>query len=249
MKLNKFPILIFLLLIMTIRVWSQKRIVDSSLNTWWSNTNKYSVNENWYFSSELHLRRANGLEDWQQFLFRPALNYKLNSSIDLSLGYTYIRSCPYGNQPIAIITPENNIWEQITLKHQSGKLKISHRYRFEQRFIGQTVYDASGLAPTIEGNKYAQRFRYRLTLSRTISKNGKLFSKAFNELWINLDDKSVMPTSLNQNWLYGGLGYKIIPNGSIQLGYMNQVVKKGDGIHFENNHTLQITIGYKFENK
>ena len=51
-----------------------------------------------------------------------------------------------------------------------------------------------------------------------------------------------MPTSLNQNWLYAGFGYKFMPHANVQLGYMNRVIRKGDGIHYENNHTLQFTI-------
>ena len=229
-----------------IKVWSQKRIVDSSFDSWWSNTNKYNVNKSWFFSSELHIRRANGLDYWQQFLFRPALNCKANANIDLALGYTYIKSHPYGKQPIAIETPENNVWEQVTLKQSIGKFKISHRYRFEQRFIGKTVYNAIDLTPSIKGSNYAQRFRYRLTMSYPLIESGKLFVKGFEEIWINLDDKSVLPTSLNQNWLYGGFGYKFSPKASVQLGYMNRVIKKGDGIHYENDHNIQFTISYEF---
>jgi len=162
----KYVLLTVIIVSSTTKVWSQKKIVDSSFNTWWSNINKYNLNENWYLTSELHFRRANGINNWQQFILRPALNYKLNSTVDLTVGYSYIRSYPYGNQPIAIMTPENNVWEQVTLKHKSGKLNISHRYRFEQRFIGNTIFSPLTSEASINGYNYGQRFRYRLTMSR-----------------------------------------------------------------------------------
>jgi len=243
-KHYKYILLTTLVVCLTIQGWSQNRIIDSNFNTWWSNINKYNISNNWFLSSELHIRRANGLSDWQQFLFRPALNYKLNSPVVLTLGYTYIKSYPYGNQPIAILTPENNLWEQITLKHQSGKFKISHRYRFEQRFIGKTNYTLAN-EPIIKGHVYTHRFRYRLTMSIPLSSNKKMFAKGFDEVWVNLEN-NLMPVGLNQNWLYAGLGYKINSRANFQIGYMNQLVKKGDGIHYENNQTIQVTIGYDF---
>ncbi len=245
MNKTKHFLLTLLILSSVNIIWAQNKIVDSSFDTWWSNTNKYNLNQSWYLSSELHLRRADGINDLQQFVFRPALNYKKNTNVIFTLGYTYIQSHPYGEQPIAIVTPENNIWEQITLKQNLSKLNISHRYRFEQRFIGKPIYNSSN-EPSIDGTMYAQRFRYRLTLSKSISKKEKLFAKTFNELWINIDDKNIMPTSLNQNWLYAGLGYKLSPKVTIQLGYMNRIIKKGDGIHYENNQTIQFTIGFEF---
>lgn len=245
----KYTLLAILIASSSTKVWSQKKIVDTSFDTWWSNINKYNVNENWYLTSELHIRRANGINDWQQFLLRPALNYKLNANVDLALGYTYIKSYPYGNQPIAIMTPENNVWEQVTLKHKIGKLSLSHRYRFEQRFIGKTIYSTTDFKPLISGTNYAQRFRYRFTLSLPLIENGKIFTSGFDEVWINLDDKNMMPTSFNQNWAYIGFGYKFNTHGNLQLGYMNQSIKKGDGIHYENNHTLQFTIVYELFKK
>lgn len=58
-----------------------------------------------------------------------------------------------------------------------------------------------------------------------------------------------MPNNLNQNWLYGGVGYKWNKSGNIQLGYMQQFISKGDGIRFENNSTIQMTFIYLFGKK
>lgn len=218
-------------------------IIDHSFDTWWSNINQYKINDNWYASSELHIRRANGVQDWQQFLFRPAINYKLNKQVEFAVGYTYVLSYPYGEQPITTRTPEHNVWEQVTLKQGFDKLKISHRYRLENRFIG-TPTTTDGINFSINGTTYAQRFRYRITASYPISE--KWFVKGFEEIWMNLNNNNFLPSSLNQNWLYGGFGYKFSDKINLEAGYMNQLIKKGDNVHFENNPTTQVTLGYKF---
>ncbi len=235
-----------LLLILTVNsIKAQAQIVDHNFNIWSTNINEYILNDHWYLSSEVHIRRTNGFHSWQQFLFRPAVNYKLNENIHFTAGYTYILSYPYGEQPLATTTPENNIWEQIILNHGIGIVNFSHRYRLEHRFIGDPVLNNKG-SYDIQGTSYAQRFRYRLTGTFPIIKDGKWFGAFFDEAWIILAD-NFMPLSFNQNWLYAGLGYRFSDRGNIQLGYMNQLIRKGDGVHYESNPTIQFTVVYKFE--
>jgi hypothetical protein len=237
---TKILLVIAFFLTGTVVVFSQNKIVDKNNNIWLSNINDYKINAKLSLSSELHIRRTEWLESWQQFLFRPAINYSVKPDVILTAGYTYITSNPYGKQALAVTTPENNFWEQVTLNHGVGKLKISHRYRLEHRFIGKTIFNGEGYE--IKGTNYAQRFRYRATFALPL--NEKFSAEAFNEVWIVLAD-NFMPLALNQNWLYAGLKYKVNENTSVGLGYMNQLIKKGDGIHYESNPTIQFALFLK----
>lgn len=227
--------------------FAQSEEVGHNFNTWWSNINKYHLSNKIYLSSELHIRRTDGINKWQQFLIRPAFNNKINEQVVATAGYTYILSYPYGDQAIPTRTPEHNVWEQVTLKNDIDNVNLSHRFRMEHRFIGQEIADTSGTFHT-EGYNYAQRFRYRFTSQFSLSKNKKFFGKWFDEVWINLAN-DFMPRSLNQNWLYLGVGYKFSDIGNVQIGFMDQVIRKGDGIHYENNPTLQCTVGFEFGKK
>ena len=51
----------------------------------------------------------------------------------------------------------------------------------------------------------------------------------------------------NQNWITGLINYKVSENLKISVGMMQQYFKKSDGIHYENNPTIQFGIGYKFD--
>lgn len=225
---------------------SQNKTVDNQFTIWMSNVNSYHINPNWYFKSEIHIRRARGFEQWQQFLVRPGINYKLNKTVTFSAGYSYILSYPYGDQPIPIRTPEHNVWEQVGLNHSSEKVKFNHRFRVEHRFAGNRVLNDQS-EYFIDGYGYQQRLRYRFTGKFPLTKNGKFFAKWFDELFINLAD-NFMPLGMDQNWLYLGFGFNFTERANIQLGYMNQLIKKGNLNLYESNHTLQFTIGYKFGN-
>ena len=53
----------------------------------------------------------------------------------LTAGYGWIRSFPYGEQPIAETFDEHRIWQQLITQSQTGRLKWLHRYRVEQRYM------------------------------------------------------------------------------------------------------------------
>jgi hypothetical protein len=220
-------------------VKAQEILTDHYFDTWWSNINHVQISKKWELSTETHIRRTQGLAEWQQLLIRPAINFQVNTPLKLSVGYTFIQSFPYGNQPIVVRTPENNVWEQLTLSHSVGRLKLAHRYRLEHRFIGTPV--RKGHAYQIDGMHYAQRFRYRITGVLPFGKQEKGFAKFFDEAWIHLED-NLMPRAFNQNWLYLGLGYHLSSWSAIEVGYLHQSLSKGDGIHFESNPTLQSTL-------
>jgi len=217
------------------------QITERHFNTWWTKLTSIELNENWSLGTELHVRRSDGLEKWQQFLFRPYFDYHVNEHITASAGYTYIMSYPYREGSINLVIPEHNFWEQITLNHSSGKLKFSHRYRLEHRFIGNVKIEES--EAQIDGNRFTQRFRYRYTLSFPILSSEKWFIAAFDEIWINME-RGILPTSLNQNWLHAALGYNLGSVGNLQVGYLNQIIVRGSG-ELESNATIQTTLVLK----
>lgn len=142
-----------------------------------------------------------------------------------------------------ITTPEHNGWKQVTLNHSIGKVTVNHRYRFEQRFIGNRTTDAEG-EYHINGFNFGERFRYRLAVTIPLVFNKKWFFRAFDEVFIT--QQKFVPTGLNQNRIYTGFGFKFTKRGNVQLGFMQQLIKNADGIHSENNYTLQRSIGYAF---
>lgn len=216
--------LVVSLLLITISISAQETIIHDDTNTWFTMLNRLTINSKWSVSNEIHERTGAFLSEQGTFLLRPSVDYHLNNNVEFSVGYSYINNKPNDPNPspkIGII--ENNMWEQVLLKNDIGKVHFQHRLRQENRWFDKVGQNLDGTY-TKTGTNYANRFRYRLTVNTDVKKfeNGKsLFFQAFDEVWIPQTDK-LAPKSLSRNWLYLGLGYKFNPKSNIQLGYMNQ---------------------------
>ncbi|AHM58546.1 hypothetical protein D770_01360 [Flammeovirgaceae bacterium 311] len=228
----------------------QQKEIASSTNGWFLLMNEFRFSPKWFLSTEVHLRRADHVvNEWQQILLRPAINYRITPAIDFGVGYTYIRSFPYGEQPLRTIVPENQLWQQLHMRHSIGKVGLMHRYRLEERWIGSIQPDDEG-GFMIEGSDYAQRFRYRLfarvPLYNIEEGQKQLFISAWDELFINLE-RDFMFSNFQQNRIYIGLGYQFSPMVNLQAGYMSQVVRKLNGFQYERNPTINVSLFYNID--
>jgi hypothetical protein len=199
--------------------------------------------------TEYQWRRTNGFERWQQSLLRLGLDFYATPSLQLTAGYGWIRSYQYGEQPIAHELNEHRIWQQAITKSSIGRFDLQHRYRLEQRFIENWVTNSSA-EWELHGYNFRQRVRYRFLLTVPISrkemKDNTLFLSFYDELFVGFG-KGIAKNILDQNRLYGALGWRFNSQLNIQLGYLNQFVVKTDGIKAERNHTLQVGITYNLD--
>ena len=77
-------------------------------------------------------------------------------------------------------------------------------------------------------------------------KDNTLFFVAADEIFVNFG-KNVPANIFDQNRLYLALGWRFTKDTNIQVGYMNQFIEKSDGVHKENNHTLQVALTYNID--
>ena len=216
-------------------VVAQKQI-DDQLHGWIVYQGNHHLTPKFDLHTEYQWRRADGFADWQQSLARIGFDYKFSKELTFSGGYGWIISYPYGSQPIAKQTNENRLWQQVNVKQQLGNVQFQQRFRLEQRFIDTL---------------FRQRVRYRTQIivplqSSYMAKGKGLFFNANNELFIGFG-KGIGKNVLDQNRLITALGYRFTPDFNIQLGYLNQMVFKTDGIHVERNHTLWTTVVYNLD--
>jgi hypothetical protein len=206
----------------------------TQLNSWWTYSGNHRISEKFSLHTLYSFRRNDFVKNWQQSLLRLGVNYQYSGKLTTTLGYDDVINFPYGEQPIAHQIKEHRLYEQITLKDKIGSVGISQLYRLEQRFV-------SGLDTR-------NRLRYRVTVEVPLqaAEKNKLFLSLFNEVFINVG-RTVGSHFFDQNWLYGGLGYRWNKNSAINLGYMNQYLVKTDNVHIENNHTLQVGLSYNFD--
>ena len=181
---------------------------DSNFGNWLIYIGSKKLNSKWNIHNEVQYRNYNAIGDLEQLLLRTGVGYNLTeNNNNLLLGYGYILSENYiGDSDEKVSVNEHRIFQQFTTKHNAGKLKLSHRYRFEQRFVE---------------DDFKMRFRYFLSLKIPFSKEEKInntyYFSAYNEIFLNTK------TSIyDRNRLYGGLGYNLNSNIRFEAGYMNQ---------------------------
>jgi len=181
---------------------------DSNLGNWLIYIGNKKLNSKWNIHNEIQYRNYNAIGDLEQLLLRTGVGHNLTeNNNNILLGYGYILSKNYiEDTEDKVLVNEHRVFQQYTTKQAIGKVTLSHRYRFEQRFIE---------------DDFKLRLRYFLSLNipfkqSTDSKSPMYFS-AYNEIFLNTK-RSIF----DRNRLYGGLGCKLNNNIKIELGYMNQ---------------------------
>lgn len=233
-------------------LYGQKEIVNQN-HTWINYTGNHKINKKISIHSEYQFRRLEFIKSWQQSLTRIGIDYYLNNSTSFTLGYGWIVTFPYGEQPIINRFNEHRIWQQLNLKSsiesKNRILEIYHRYRLEQRFLENYYINSS--QELVKGEtSFRQRIRYRAMLLIPLN-NKTLIDKT---LFLNVNDEvflgfgeGIGKNILDQNRFNVSMGWKFDNNFNIQVGYMNQFIVKSDGVKIERNHTFLSSISYSLD--
>ena len=73
-----------------------------------------------------------------------------------------------------------------------------------------------------------------------------LFLSLYDEVFLGFG-KGIGKNILDQNRLFASIGWKFNGRSNVQLGYLNQMIFKSDGIHIERNHNLQLSWTYNLD--
>ena len=204
MKRNKIIATLTFMLVLPFYGISQ----DSNLGNWLIYIGSKELKNGWNIHNEVQYRNYDAVGDLEQLLLRTGLGYNLTqNNNNLLLGYGYILSENYvGDTDQKVSVNEHRIFQQFTTKQKVGVLNLSHRYRFEQRFVE---------------DDFKMRFRYflglKIPLQNKADGNNPLYLSAYNEIFLNTKSEI-----FDRNRLYGGLGYQFSKQLRLELGYMNQ---------------------------
>ena len=99
-------------------------------------------------------------------------------------------------------------------------------------------------------DSYRNRVRYRfltnVPLNKKTMSKGALFVSVYDELFVQFGANTAL-NYLDQNRLYLALGYVIMANANVQVGYLNQFIVKANALDAERNHTFQLAFFYNFD--
>jgi hypothetical protein len=245
-------LILFVAVLAVTNVVSAQKIISPQAHGWIMYFGNHKINDRWGLHTEYQWRRAgrdenaNVFQDWQQSLMRLGVDYYAKNQTQVTAGYGWIKTFEYGDQPVSHSFNEHRCWEQFIVKNKVGRVDVQHRYRLEQRFVEQYKLGSNGEF-TQNGYVFRNRVRYRflltVPLSRKEMQDNTLFLSLYDEVFLGFG-AGIGKNILDQNRLYGALGWRFNKNFNVQLGYLNQYVVKADGVKAERNHTLQLGLTY-----
>jgi len=191
---------------------------SSDFGNWLIYIGNKKVNSKWNIHNEVQYRNYDAIGDLEQLLLRTGLGYNLSeNNHNLLLGYGYILSQNYiADTHNKMDVNEHRIFQQFTSKQKVGSVSLSHRYRFEQRFVE---------------SDFKMRLRYflafKVPIIKTETSPTKFYLSAYNEVFLNTESNV-----FDRNRVYGGLGYQLNKNVRIEAGYMNQLFENSSRDQF-----------------
>jgi len=206
----------------------------------------HKLTKKWGIHLEAQVRRHQLISSAQQILLRTGINYHFTDNSFFTAGYCFVETNKYGKFPSLSDFPEHRLWQQVQVKNQSGRLEIVNRYRLEQRFVFQPIFDMyTGKYNPAKKPTYSNRMRLMTRVSIPFKgemiKDKSLYLSFYDEVFINFG-KNILQNHVDQNRAYLAIGYKIPKLGRLEIGYLNQLLIKSDGLKIENNHTLQLGL-------
>ena len=250
------PLLVSLLLLVALPSLGQSpRLNDFHSLTWFVYVGDHKVAKSWAIHTEYQMRRVDWLRDPQQQLARLGLVRTLGERVKVSGGYTYFQSHRYGAyaEVTGRATPENRLYEDLTLQDQLGRLGLKQRVRLEQRWLGERA--ASGQGP-VQKWEYQNRIRYQLGLTFPLQgptiDDGEFYLNGFDELFIGFG-QNVGENVFNQNRLSGGVGFQLTRNAKAELNYLYQIRSHADTDPVsgqpvvELNHGIWLNLSYNLD--
>lgn len=204
------------------------RIKDRNHIGWWTGSATFQLKGKWGIHSEYQWRRENFVINPQQGLLRMGLNYQCTPKIQLRFGYAWIETFDYGDYPINAFGKdftEFRIFQMAAFSDKAGRVDLSHRFMFEQRWIGRYTTPELGREDNfLFVNRMRYMFRIQCPLQGPVLDNNELYASAYNEIFIGFG-KNVNENVFDQNRLGLLLGYRFNKNFRMEGGFFNQILQ------------------------
>jgi hypothetical protein len=211
-KLKLLLIPLFLLL----NFYASAQVNEDKTGAWYMYFwNTQFEGTNWGILGDVQYRNWNLGGDLQQLILRGGLSYSIpKSNFRFALAYGHFISGAYGESDATFI--ENRIHQDALFSHDfNSRFFFTHRLRYEQRWV--------------ENQDFRTRYRYSLFLNiplnqQNLGKNA-IYLALNNEVFLNgqqdIGNGQTVET-FDRNWFYSGLGYSVLDNLRVQLGYMHE---------------------------
>ena len=173
----------------------------------------------------VNLQHPNPTKDVRFLLFysEQSISYKCSNHFSVTGSYVYQRT----NAVYDSYVNENRFYAQAQYKHHIHKIQLSHRLRYDGRFIQNRINHET---------PFTNRVRYQLGFA--VPLRDKFYLVAYEEAFFNTYKGA--PIVYGENWAYAGLGKKLNEQHKIEAGILYVSWNTGPGTWF-NQYYLQIS--------
>jgi hypothetical protein len=221
-----------------------QRQMHDQWNSWWAFNADVTISGPWAFLADGSIRRSGPLHEAQANFIRGGLAYEFSPQLRAAVGANWSRTYPYGAVPIAYPATERRTWQQVVLSHDIGQLQMSHRYRLEQRFRGRRDDpDVDHIDHWERSNRFRYQVRGTLSLGGTTERPATYYLTAANEVFVSFG-RYVQHNVFDQDRATVAVGCRIDAHWRTELGFLEQVAFKPNGVDVERNHTITLSLGY-----
>lgn len=189
-----------------------------------------------------------------QQVLRPWLHYQAMDVLRLSVSPIGFWGTWGETANSLYVVPENRITLQATLNQKLNRVTITHRYRYEFRFIGNRM-DAADTWNIYHNQEFGgsdvEKGRMRYFLRALVPINHKVISPktfyvdAYNEIFLNVGKQVASTNLFDQNRLFVGLGYRFGHDIRVEAGYLSQTVFRFNNAlknNVDQNDVLQVLV-------
>ncbi len=225
-----------------------RQVVNQSLQ-WLSLNSNIKLNKKYGITVDGQFRFVE--YDNMQHMLRAGFDYYVTKKLSIvPIGYSVIQNYLYGKQPATYVNNERRIWQQIAYKQTISRVTISHRLRFEERFIQVHSKDTNDQVVDKGFTNHQFRVRYRamanIPLNHAKMEPKTYYISIWDEIFVS-HGKSVTYHEPDQNRIFAGPGYQITKNLAVQGGFLYQMLIKSNGAKQENNVGFLLQMNYNFD--
>lgn len=238
--IRRISIVLFAASLLAPRSAAAQRETFENVNGWVAWFGETAINSRWSFDHDLQWRMSGPFSEFAQGLWRGSLRINQSPNIRWSLGYAGTTTHPYGELPIAFTAPEHRAFADLKVLHSAGRASFTHRYRYERRFLGRVTSASGDVDRWVPTNRIRYQARVTLPLQGKTLETGEFYFQLTDELFMNWGSE-IASNIFDQNRLQFMVGRRMSDKLRLEVGYLDQLIQRPNGVQLERNHTL-ITV-------
>lgn len=183
-----------------------------------------SLPGDWRVNVEVAPRWERDAADYSRTVMRAQLARLIRRNVALGVGYEFQNPASF------YVRREHRLWQQVQTQQAAGRWTLSHRARFEQRWL-------RNVDPLVLRARYQFRAAHPVGASRVWS------VLLLDELLYTVrgDDRFYL-RGLDRHRLGGGFGRALSPHLTLESGYTWQVINRPGRIPVQHDHIIVLNV-------